>query len=216
MSAYEPFPLSDASNALVRDVERLASRGRRFVALLLDGLLLFAVVIVAFLVALAAGMDDESDDFALLGYGVYALLLLFYYPLTLSRAGAHNGQTFGKQLMKVRVVTVEGEPVTFWRAARRDVLGTTVLGFLTFGLYSLIDCPWALPDARRQALHDKIASTYVYKAAVARDESWTEPPSSPFTSQPPAAQAPQHTWQPPVTAPKPPPDNDDMNRVFGR
>lgn len=206
MSAYEPFPVSDTTNELVRDDERLASRGRRFVALMFDGLLLFVVFVVALVVALAAGADEDSTEFVVIGYGVYALALLFYYPLTLSRSGAHNGQTFGKQLLKVRVVTVEGEPVTFWRAARRDVLGTTVLGAITFGLYSLIDCPWALPDARRQALHDKIASTYVFKADAAGGTSWPQP----------VAQAPTHTWQPPVSSSATPPDNSDMNRVFGR
>lgn len=215
MSAYEPFPVSDTSNAPVRDDPRLASRWRRFWALIVDGLLLGVVVVAALLVGIAAGVDDQSDDFALIGYGTYVILLLFYYPLTLSRDGEHNGQTFGKQLLKVRVVTVEGGPVTFWRGARRDVLGTSVLGFLTGGLYSLIDCPWALFDGRRQALHDKIASTYVYRADAERDPSWT-PSSSPFESAPPAVQAPTQTWQPPVSPPKPPPDNDDMNRVFGR
>jgi uncharacterized RDD family membrane protein YckC len=217
MSAYEPYPVSETSNQLEQDDERLASRWRRFWAWLID--LLVMVVIAGIVVGgivLAVGADDDlAIGLVWLGY---VLIVLLYYPLTMRREGARNGQTFGKQLLGVRVVTAEGVPVTFWRAARRDVLGTTAINVVSGGLYSLIDYPFGLFDKQRQCLHDKIGATFVFRAGAARDPldpSDPQPPTPPREPTPPPKaprEQPRNLWAPPARSR----DYDEINRAFGR
>lgn len=214
MSAYEPFPADEETNRLVHDDERLASRGRRFGALLLDWLI---IAVVGFLAAMVIYVGFDEDDVAVvLLYLSWLVLALLYYPLTMRRSGAHNGQTFGKQALRIRVVTAEGVPVTFGRAARRDVLGTTVIGFFTSGLYALVDYPFGLFSENRQCVHDKIGNTYVFRADAEFGQG--APPSSP-TPPPeptPPAREPERArnlWSSPT-----PPDKarEEINRAFGR
>jgi len=66
-----------------------------------------------------------------------------------------TGQTPGKAVMGLRIVRLDGHPMTLWTGIVRLVgysisMATAGLGFLL-----------ALSDNRRQALHDKIAHTCV-------------------------------------------------------
>jgi uncharacterized RDD family membrane protein YckC len=153
MSATTP-PAYAASSSASEEV--LGSRLRRLVAAIVDG---FIVGIPVY--ALAAIVGDDADwTIGLL----YVLASIFYAPLLLARDGEHNGQTLGKQLLGLRVVAKDGGHVSLGRAMKRELLGRTVLGAVTFGIYSLIDSLWCLWDGRRQTLHDKIGSTEVHKA----------------------------------------------------
>jgi uncharacterized RDD family membrane protein YckC len=153
MSATTP-PAYAASTSASDEV--LGSRFRRLVASIVDG---FIVGIPVY--ALAAVVGDDADwTIGLL----YILASLFYAPLLLARGGEHNGQTLGKQMLGVRVVAKVGEPISLGRAMKRELLGRTLLGAVTFGIYSLIDSLWCLWDGKRQTLHDKIGGTYVYRA----------------------------------------------------
>jgi uncharacterized RDD family membrane protein YckC len=231
MSAFEPYPAAAAANESIVAPRPpgeavLASRWRRFWALCVDTLILAGVAAaVGFTIGLLAGdafSDEDSTRLNLAFSGLWLLLVALYYPWTMSRSGERNGQTLGKQMLNVRVVTTEGVPVTAGRALRRELLGVATLNLLTFGLYALIDCPWALFDGRRQALHDKIGSTYVLVADARIDGGQpplTPPPSSvpppsvppPAPAAPPPAQAPVHDWQPPTAGD----GNDAARRAFG-
>jgi len=136
--------------------EVLGSRLRRLVAYIVDLFVLFVPVYV-----LAGAVGDDADWAIGL---LYILASIVYWPLLLARRGEHNGQTLGKQLLGVRVVSKDGDAVSLGRAMKRELLGRTVLGAVTFGLYSLIDSLWCLWDGRRQTLHDKIGGTYVLRA----------------------------------------------------
>jgi len=204
MSGYEPFPADARADRPEPAVDpRLASRWRRFWALLVDTL---AVMLGGFVasVAAAAATDDE-DVIGAVFLLVWLALVLLYYPLLMRRRGRRNGQTLGKQLLGVRVVTREGTPVTFGRSFRRDVLGTTVLSFLSSGLYTLADYPVGLFTDRRQTLHDRIGATFVFRADVAVRAAAEEPPAivhdaAPFESD---------QWLPPA-------GYEEANRAFGR
>jgi uncharacterized RDD family membrane protein YckC len=135
--------------------EALASRAKRLVAAIVDGLVLWVPVYV-----LGNALDDADWVVGLL----YVAASIFYAPLLLARGGDHNGQTLGKQLLGVRVVPKDGGTVSLGRAMKREFLGRTVLSAITLGIYSLIDSLWCLWDGRRQTLHDKIGGTYVFKA----------------------------------------------------
>ncbi|MDR9369928.1 RDD family protein, partial [Conexibacter sp. JD483] len=221
MSGYQPYPTDTGSNQMVSHIDpRLASRGRRFAAYLIDSLLLGIVaIVIAVVIVLATGTDFESDDNdTLLGWLfilVWIVMVLLYYPTLMSRKGRYNGQTLGKQALGVRVVTREGVPVTFWRAAQRDVLGTTLINAISGGLYWLVDYPVGLFTDRRQTLHDRIASTFVFKEGVVvaprvPEDGWSAPHQPDQQGQPLPAPGewPQQPsppqWSPPPAAPQPP------------
>ena len=66
-----------------------------------------------------------------------------------------TGQTIGKAILGLRVVTMDGSRLSFWRTVMR--MAAFFLSVFIFGLGIL----WILVDDKRQALHDKLAGTYV-------------------------------------------------------
>jgi uncharacterized RDD family membrane protein YckC len=92
----------------------------------------------------------------LLNVGFYAGYFLFFWTL--------NGQTPGKMLMGLRVVTTDGQYISFGQAVRR-LIGYFVAAFpLYLGFF------WILVDDRRQGWQDKIAGTCVVYTWHARPD----------------------------------------------
>jgi uncharacterized RDD family membrane protein YckC len=77
-----------------------------------------------------------------------------------------NGQTIGKRLMKIRVLRLDGEPITWWIAFERA--GGYAAGFAT-GLLGFLQIYW---DANRQAIHDRIAGTVVVLDGTPKVLDW--------------------------------------------
>jgi uncharacterized RDD family membrane protein YckC len=138
-----------------------ASIGVRFVAVLLDGLIVGIPMLIIEAVLGLYG-SPVAALLSAIAYFLYEGLLLAY----------QNGQTIGKKVMSVRVVSVDGQALTmnktFTRSGVKAVLSvlgsikppiTTVLGIL-----SLLDYLWPFWDANKQTWHDKAAGTYVVKA----------------------------------------------------
>jgi uncharacterized RDD family membrane protein YckC len=96
------------------------------------------------------------------------VIAFFYFPITMSREGANNGQTLGKQALGITVSRDTGEPVTFgWALLRQFVviwLLFQVVGGVAFGLPWLIDVLWPLWDRENRALHDMIVKSHVVRA----------------------------------------------------
>ena len=90
------------------------------------------------------------------------MVVVTYYLKTMTRPGARNGQTLGKQLVGIRVVRDDGYPVSAGTVMRREVLIKGLLSWFTLGVFELVDCLWPLGDATNRALHDKIVGTHVY------------------------------------------------------
>jgi uncharacterized RDD family membrane protein YckC len=91
---------------------------------------------------------------------VSILFALFYHAFFVFAAG----RTPGKALVGLRVLRTDGQRVSFWQAIIRTLSytlsgATVLLGFLLI-----------LIDDRRQALHDKLAGTYVVYAWEARPD----------------------------------------------
>lgn len=122
----------------------LADPGTRLFALVIDGLVLSLVGGLSF-----AG--SHSDGGFLVGF----VISVAYHWYFLTR---HDGQTPGKMLMRIRVIKVDGTPLTGADAVVRYI-GYYINSFL-LGLGWL----WALVDSNRQGIHDKLARTYVVKA----------------------------------------------------
>jgi hypothetical protein len=68
-----------------------------------------------------------------------------------------NGQTIGKRLLGVRVLRLDGGPITWWVAFERA--GGYAAGFAT-GLLGFAQVYW---DANRQCIHDRIVGTVVVR-----------------------------------------------------
>ncbi|MGB3712879.1 MAG: RDD family protein [Candidatus Promineifilaceae bacterium] len=95
--------------------------------------------------------------------GVIALLFsaayfIFFWTLA--------GQTPGKTLMGLRIVTTDGQPLSVGRSVRR------FLGYIVSISAMWIGFLWILLDNRRQGWHDKIAGTFVIYAWDARAGSY--------------------------------------------
>lgn len=75
-----------------------------------------------------------------------------------------NGRTMGKRLLGIRVLRLDGQPITWWVAFER--VGGYAAGFAT-GLLGFAQIYW---DANRQAIHDRIVGT-----VVVRDEGRRAP-----------------------------------------
>jgi RDD family len=77
-----------------------------------------------------------------------------------------NGQTVGKRLMKIRVLRLDGEPITWWSAFERA--GGYAAGFAT-GLLGFAQVYW---DANRQCIHDRIVGTVVVRDGAPKVIDW--------------------------------------------
>ncbi len=105
-----------------------------------------------------AGLRNVVD---LLGFGFGWATL--YMTLTVS---GWKGRTVGKRLLGIRVVRLDGEPLTWWTAFERA--GGYAAGFAT-GLLGFAQIYW---DANRQAIHDRIVGTVVVRDGVDRVLDW--------------------------------------------
>ena len=114
---------------------------------------------------------------------IESLLWLGYVLIVLCRVGNHNGQTFGKQAAKIRVVRNDGKAVDVKTVLMREGVGKLLpgaLGALSHAvlvivlIYFLLDYLWPLWERENRALHDLLACTHV----VFRDEPvrYFEPP----------------------------------------
>lgn len=79
-----------------------------------------------------------------------------------------KGQTVGKRIMKIRVLRLDGEPITWWAAFERA--GGYAAGFAT-GLLGFAQVYW---DANRQCIHDRISGTVVVRDGAPKVLDWQD------------------------------------------
>ena len=132
---------------------------QRLLAFLIDAtLLLLAQALVLFAVLLVFGL--EIPDAHLLAIAELAGLVL---DSGLAWQEASSGGTFGKRLLKIRVVLVDGGNIGYRQAFIRNFarLGWQVP---TFGaLFLLADALLLLAQPRRQRIGDLLAETRVVR-----------------------------------------------------
>lgn len=133
--------------------------GRRFVALLIDVIILVIVgtlLIGSLILASASGLQGPSEE-ELMGLNLIANLVMtiinwLYFVGFLAAKGA----TPGKMVLGIKIVTIDGAPVSLGRAALREIIGKIISAIL-LGLGYL----WVIRDKKKQGWHDKIAGTVV-------------------------------------------------------
>jgi uncharacterized RDD family membrane protein YckC len=92
-----------------------------------------------------------------LGFALMAIGGLAVALYNINKLGK-TGQTIGKKVMKIKVVTPTGEPLGFGKAFLREL----VKGLA--GSFCFILLLWPMWDAEKQSLGDKVAGTHVYPA----------------------------------------------------
>lgn len=155
-------------------------------------------MLAAVVLALAAGVTDSRT----MRTAVYAATIpvgFLYAPLLMARPGPRNGQTLGKQWLGIRVVRVDGAHMTFWTGVLRTVVAQQLLIAVTFYVYAFVDYLWPLRDPQNQALHDKIAKTWVLSATArtTAEEPPAPPPAWPSSEPPPDETPTASGWLPP-------------------
>ncbi len=131
-----------------------ADRGARFLAFLIDAVLLGIVggVVGGVLGAITGGGNTGSAFSNLVGLVLGIGYYVFYQE--------KYGQTIGKKAMGMKVVTEDGktpDKVTF---LLREIVGKFISAIiLMIGFFMIL---W---DPKRQGLHDKLAKTYVVKVS---------------------------------------------------
>ncbi len=125
------------------DVFNTVKFGRRLVAYLID----FAVVSLLFAFLVAAGMKEIPDFLAQTVMALYFITLWVFW----------KGRTVGKKIMKIKIVTIEGKPLTPGKAILRYV------GYILSSLGVFLGFLWIIWDKKNQGWHDKIAKTLVVK-----------------------------------------------------
>ncbi len=141
----------------------LASIGKRFLALIIDNLLLSIPIVILFIAAaipLGLFSSESAPEAAagamLLLQGVFTLLILgggiCYEGFML----ANGGQTVGKKVLKIKVVTPEGNDISrgqaWGRAAMRQVISVFCCAFLDY-LFAF--------GEEKACIHDHVAKTRV-------------------------------------------------------
>lgn len=148
----------------------LASWGARLAAQLIDWLILLVPVVVLTIVvgAIATGSDAGAVVTAILGFLAYLVVALLYAPLLMARGGPRNGQTWGKQMLGIRVIRDGGEPMSFGYAALREIavkgLAVSIASFIIPFIPWFLNYFWPLWDDQNRALHDMVVSTHVVEA----------------------------------------------------
>ena len=139
----------------------LASYGSRAAAFLLDLVVVFPALLVAG--TIVTTQTDSQDVLRVVIVVALLLTQLTYGPLMLARGGQRNGQTLGKQWVGIRVVKADSSTIVLSQSMLREGVGKGLLGLIPF--FNVVDLLFPLGDKRAQAIHDKLASTYVVDAA---------------------------------------------------
>ena len=130
-----------------------ASFGRRFVAALVDGILLG---IVSGVVQAALGRSFGGIASLAIGIAYYGYL-----------EGSASGQTVGKKALGIRVYDLrDGGPIGTSRAILR------YFGRILSAIPLLLGYFWMLWDAEKQTWHDKLAGSVVVPVADYPVENW--------------------------------------------
>lgn len=156
-----------------------ATVGSRGIAVLVDWLL---QLIIGFVLYFGSAFFFDIPGIPEWVPGSVALilpfLLLFGYPITFETVW--RGRTPGKALLGLRVVTVEGAPISFRHAAIRSGLGLIDF-FVTVGVAAVVS---SLVSRHHQRLGDFVAGTVVLRERTGAQQAAAR------TFEVPAAAAP--------------------------
>jgi len=126
----------------------------RFLAVLADSAIVF-LVMVLIIAGGATALGEEMVPLAALAAWLFAFL---YWPVM---HASKLQATFGKAMLRLRVTGYQGNRISFLRSLGRE------LAKILSGAVFLVGYILAAFTARKQSLHDLVASTYVVRAGKA-------------------------------------------------
>lgn len=123
---------------------------KRLAALFYDGLLLFALLMLAIAAAFAlkGGVIDAHHP-------LFRLYLFMVAALFFCGFWVAGGQTLGMRTWRLRVQRRDGRPLGWWQALGRFLLALPSVGLLGIGLW------WKLFDRDGLTLHDRLSGSNV-------------------------------------------------------
>ena len=125
---------------------------RHMAIIMYDGLLLLASLFLATAVVLPL---NSGEAFSSSQY----LFPLYIFSVSFAYYGwfwTHSGQTLGMKTWKVKILTHDGQPVTWGLAFQRFLIAIFSLGI--FGLGFL----WKLVDKKQFTWHDRLSKTALF------------------------------------------------------
>jgi uncharacterized RDD family membrane protein YckC len=150
--------IRDAQSGVPAAQFELATLGKRFIALFIDGMIVGAptmivfIIVIVYAVVSSGGKSQMPTGLNFIGL-VQIPIMIIYEGLMLGRK---RGQTFGKMAMNLRVVQPDGSDIT-----RGQAWGRAVVRSLMASLLSLINYLPAFFTNEKTALHDMAAKTRV-------------------------------------------------------
>ncbi|WP_083250684.1 RDD family protein [Acidihalobacter aeolianus] len=126
---------------------------RRLLAMAYDGLLMFALLMIAS----ALLIPFQHGQAVAPGNHLFQLYLLYVLYLFLAWFWVHGGQTLGMKAWRIRLVSDDGKPIGWTRATLRFFL--SILSWLLLGTGFL----WSLVDREKRCLHDILSHTRLIK-----------------------------------------------------
>ena len=167
MQDSNPYSAPSAHVADIAPVgaQELAGRGMRLAAAIIDGLILLAIMLPLMFMGgyFSGAMSGEQPGFgtqvmwAVLGFVIFVVVQGM--PLNAS------GQTWGKKLLKMKIVDLEGRQPSFATLIVKRYLPVQAVSAIPFvgALIALVDVLFIVGEERR-CLHDLIAGTRVVVA----------------------------------------------------
>lgn len=164
MNQPNPFQPPKADLADQPETDQLAERGLRLGAALIDGVIsmVYAAGIIAGLGTWNYVKQGMTAPFSLLAasavLGMVCFVLFHGYFLK------QNGQTIGKKLVGIRIVTLQGDIPRFGKLIAARYLPLCLAGLIPLvgNLLALVDCLFIFREDRR-CIHDLIAGTKVVR-----------------------------------------------------
>jgi len=144
--------LRDVQSGVDRTRLNHAGIGKRFAAIIIDRLIIFLPPYALFLILLFSGGDNPNP-------WIFLLLLPLFFGMPFYEAlmmQNKNGQTLGKMAMKIRVVRIDGSPLSSGQCWGRAFLRLAIESCISF-----IDYIPAFFTDEKTTLHDMGASTRV-------------------------------------------------------
>jgi len=162
-NVYAP-PEARVADVIPEGEFELASRGSRFAAQFIDGLI-FGGIALAGGLAMGFSIIKPDPQNALATQITFFALWVVSYLLVNGYFLYRNGQTLGKKAMNIRIVRTDGSKAGFARIVWLRLVPFWLVGQIPLlgPLFSLTD-PLFIFRESRKCLHDNIADTVVVRA----------------------------------------------------
>jgi len=143
---------------------------RRLLAWLVDAVIIGAVIVIILLcTSLSAIFNLIKEDISLtltvyslieiiqVGLVIEILFIIYYVSIPVR----NHGQTFGKKMLKIRVVKDNESNIDFSTMFMRQAIAEQLLGALTFGMSFVVSALLALFRKDKKTISDLFANTKV-------------------------------------------------------